>query len=383
MSDRSRWARRRCNHAHQPVLLNLAIGFMSVCLLLGCDRSGEPSPAPVTQPPPVLASPTPSPVASPSPAPTVVDRPALLAEMAPPNLAARQAQALDLINQSRTEAGLSPVAWDPASAELAQAHAEDMLLGPYFSHWNQAGYGPDHRAALDAGMTDAVFENIHAFWRTSNGQPAPIQDWPQRVLHAHLGLMDSPGHRRNILDPAHTHVGVGIAYRADIGEMRLVQEFVNRYVELDPLPAELPVGAEVEISGRLLDGATDTLINLAFEPFPQSLSLEQLAETSTYTPAAEFFERAAHHRRGRPFQHTRPSRLRWPTRPLPHLGLRHRPGRAYLGIFSDCSRALTRFYDLCHRRHGRLPGIMHRRLGLKRPNQADQLVVTFDSRCLF
>jgi hypothetical protein len=205
-------------------------------------------------------------------------------------LAALQAQALDLINQSRAAEGHSLVAWDDSAAQVAQAHAEDMLTGPFFSHWNRAGYGPDHRAALDAGMTDALFENIHTFWRrTSDGQPAPIEDWPQRILDAHEGLMDSPGHRRNIMDPAHTHVGIGIAYRADIGELRLVQEFVNRYVELDPLPAELPVGAEVQISGRLLDGASDPLINLAYEPFPQPLSLEQLAETGSYQPAAQFF----------------------------------------------------------------------------------------------
>ncbi len=208
----------------------------------------------------------------------------------PPGLDNLQAQALDLINQSRAEAGLTPVAWDPAAAAVAQAHAEDMLAGPFFSHWNQAGYGPEHRAALMAGMTDAFFENIHMTRRrTSDDQPAPIVDWPQRILDAHLGLMDSPGHRRNIMNPAHTHVGVGIAYRAEIGELRLVQEFVNRYVELDPLPAELPIGAEVAISGRLLNGASDPLVNLAYEPFPQPMSLEQLNETGSYTPAAQFY----------------------------------------------------------------------------------------------
>ncbi len=233
------------------------------------ESTGQPSPTPTS------ARPTPTPSAS--------------LDLAAPDSARYQAQALNLINQSRAAEGLSPVAWDDAAAQVAQAHAEDMLTGPFFSHWNRDGYGPDHRAALDAGMTDAVFENIHAFWRTSNDQPAPIEDWPQRVLDAHLSLMDSPGHRRNIMDPSHTYVGIGIAYRADIGEMRLVQEFVNRYVELDPLPAELPVGAEVEIGGRLLDGASDPLINLACEPFPQPMSLEQLNETSSYQSAAQFF----------------------------------------------------------------------------------------------
>lgn len=219
------------------------------------------------------------PSATPDPAQVVI----------PPDLATLQALALDLINQDRAAAGLSPVAWDADAAGLAQRHAEDMLAGQFFSHWNRDGFGPDHRAALNASMTDAVFENIHAFWRTSNGKPAPIEDWPQRILDAHESLMDSPGHRRNILDPAHTHVGIGIAYRPDTGELRVVQEFVNRYVALDPLPARLPVGAEIEITGRLLNGASDPLVNLAYEPFPAPMSVEELDETGSYAPAARFY----------------------------------------------------------------------------------------------
>lgn len=37
--------------------------------------------------------------------------------------------------------------------------------------------------------------------KRSELQPALIEDWPQRILDAHEGLMDSPGHRRNIMDP--------------------------------------------------------------------------------------------------------------------------------------------------------------------------------------
>lgn len=235
---------------------------------------------------PALDTATPAPPVS---TPTVTTAPTVSSNLLPPGFDGLLSRALDLINQSRSEAGLAPVVWDPAAAAVAQAHAEDMLSGPFFSHWNRAGYGPEHRAALDAGMTDAVFENIHMTRRTGNGQPAPILDWPQRILDAHLSLMDSPGHRRNILDSAHTHVGIGIAYRPELGELRLVQEFVNRYVELDPLPAELPVGAEVEISGRLLAGATDPLINLAYEPFPSPMTIEQLDATSSYQSAAQFF----------------------------------------------------------------------------------------------
>lgn len=229
-----------------------------------------------TRPPTVAAAPSATSV------PTLV--------VAPPDVAALQALALDLINQDRAAAGLSPVVWDVAAAGLAQRHAEDMLDGQFFSHWNRDGYGPDQRAALKAGMTDAVFENIHTYWlRFDDGRPAPIEDWSQRVREAQEGWMNSPGHRANILAPAHTHVGVGIAYRPDLGELRLVQEFVNRYVELDPLPQELPLAAAADISGRLLNGATDPLINLAYEPFPRPLSQADLERTGAYRSEAQPF----------------------------------------------------------------------------------------------
>ncbi len=271
-------------------LLCLVVGLGIGWLLFG--RSGSGAQATVAATPTSAASPSPvfQVAAPPPPVSADTQTPASSQRLLPPDLADLQNQALDLINQSRTAAGLSPVAWDAAAAELAQAHAEDMLAGQFFSHWNRDGFGPDQRAALVAGMTDAVFENIHSYGRSfDNGQPAPIEDWPQRVLDAHNGLMDSPGHRRNIMDPAHTDVGIGIAYRPEIGELRLVQEFVNHYVMLDPLPAELPVGAEVEISGRLLNGASDPLINLAYEPVPEPLSATELAQTSTYQSVAQFF----------------------------------------------------------------------------------------------
>ncbi|MCS6846002.1 MAG: CAP domain-containing protein [Caldilineales bacterium] len=238
-----------------------------------------------------------------SPAPTAAALSTSILLLQPPNLPALQALALDLVNQDRAAAGLRPVQWDATAARLAQAHAEDMLIGQFFSHWNRDGYGPDHRAALLAGSADAVFENIHAFAvRYDDGRPAPIEDWPQRVREAQAGWMQSPGHRATILDPAHTHVGIGIAYRPDIGELRMVQEFLNRYVELAPLPPELPLAAQWPLEGRLVEGASDPLVNLAYEPFPQPLASDVLGKASTYTSAAQPFAAPAVQRDGHSFR---------------------------------------------------------------------------------
>ena len=197
---------------------------------------------------------------------------------------------LDLINRDRTVAGLERVQWDTIAANAGQAHAEDMADLGYMSHWNIDGYGPDHRY-WQAGGLDVVFENVYLFQlRGSDGEGASISNWDNVVEEAQARLMNSEGHRANILAPEHTHVGIGIAYNRATGDVRIAQEFVNRYTELTPLPRRARLGDRLILRGRLLPGSTDPLINLAHEPFPVSLSLEQLKATSTYQSPAETTE---------------------------------------------------------------------------------------------
>jgi uncharacterized protein YkwD len=197
---------------------------------------------------------------------------------------------LDLINADRQANGLTPVAWDDRAAQAATAHAEDMAAQGYFSHWDTKGHGPDVRYGL-AGGTDVIRENVASQWRRyDDGRPAPIDDWSEVIREAQTGLMNSPGHRANILDPFHTHVGVGIAYNAQTGETRIAQEFIHRYVALEGTPALN--GNEVSFSGSLIQGASEPLINVAFEPLPKPLTPDDLNNRMprTYSSPAEIID---------------------------------------------------------------------------------------------
>jgi hypothetical protein len=196
---------------------------------------------------------------------------------------------LEAINVDRQTQGLPTVEWNVTAATAGQVHAEDMLTKGYFSHWDLSGYGPEYRYAM-AGGVDAVAENIYMYWyRYDNGQPAPIEDWGKVIREAEASLMTSPGHRRNILDSSHTHVGVGIAYDAQKGELRLVQEFINRWVRIDLQPGQLRVGTEVRVTGVLLSGATNPTINLTYQPFPPA-STAQTVPAGSYRSVAEIYE---------------------------------------------------------------------------------------------
>jgi uncharacterized protein YkwD len=99
-------------------------------------------------------------------------------------------------------------------AAAARAHSRNMLQHGFFSHADPSGTRPAGRVRA-AGMTfQAVAENI-----TMNNNPdtpaaQAVRDW-----------MDSPGHRRNILNDRFRTTGVGLAV-SDDGHYYFTQLFL-------------------------------------------------------------------------------------------------------------------------------------------------------------
>jgi uncharacterized protein YkwD len=120
-------------------------------------------------------------------------------------------QMLDLVNQERQAAGLSPLAPDPELTEVARRHSADMFARGYFAHDTPEGRTPFDRMR-DAGVSFLTAgENLAL---------APT------LQLAHTGLMNSPGHRANILRPQFGRVGIGIMDGGMRGLM-VSQEFRN------------------------------------------------------------------------------------------------------------------------------------------------------------
>ena len=150
--------------------------------------------------------------------------------------------ALMLINQERRREGLAEVKLDPVASQAAKDHADDMLAGSFFSHWNRAGDKPTRRYNRLGGYHN-LSENIYMLH--SSG----------KSIEAHLELMiktlmDSPGHRRAILDPSFTHVGLGFSLSDDGEDFYGVQEFINRIGGEYSCPLEAMVGQRVRFQGR-------------------------------------------------------------------------------------------------------------------------------------
>jgi len=196
---------------------------------------------------------------------------------------------LTLINQDRQANGLASVAWDEAAAAAGLAHAEEMAQFGHVSHWNLEGQGPDYRYTVAGGLNH-VRENVHLYWHSPGAGPDSREAWETLIRQAQQSLMESSLHQDNILAPEHTHVGIGIAYNADTGHLAIAQEFVNHYVTLQPLPSRASLGEAIVIQGRLEAGAVNPFINLAYEPFPATLTVTELKATGTYESPAEIYE---------------------------------------------------------------------------------------------
>lgn len=122
---------------------------------------------------------------------------------------AAEQKMFNLVNDERETITLSPLKFDPELQKVARAHALDMFANGYFSHTNLQGESPFDRMQK-AGITFKIAgENLAL---------APNVDL------AHNGLMNSPGHRANILDPKYGRVGIGVINGGPYGEM-FVQEF--------------------------------------------------------------------------------------------------------------------------------------------------------------
>jgi uncharacterized protein YkwD len=106
-----------------------------------------------------------------------------------------EAQMLVLVNRERATAGLRPLAPDPELTEVARQHSVDMFARGYFAHDTPEGLDPFAR------MREAHVRYLTA---GENLALAPT------LQVAHNGLMNSPGHRANILHAQFGHLGIGI-----------------------------------------------------------------------------------------------------------------------------------------------------------------------------
>lgn len=153
-----------------------------------------------------------APVAQAAPAPAAKAPAPAAAAPATSGLTAEEQQMLNLVNGERAKAGLPAFKADLELTKLARMKSQDMINRNYFSHQSPT-YGSPFDMMAKYGVTyRTAGENI-----AGNGS----------VSGAHTSLMNSPGHRANILKRDFNTVGIGIVKGGQYG-MMFTQMFVGR-----------------------------------------------------------------------------------------------------------------------------------------------------------
>lgn len=120
-------------------------------------------------------------------------------------------QMFQLLNIERTKQGLDPLLFNTSLRDLARAHSDDMFKRGYFSHYTPEGLSPFDRMEKAGIIYQYAGENL----ALAPSTPLAMQ-----------GLMNSPGHRANILNPNFHQIGIGVIDGGIYGKM-YTQEFTN------------------------------------------------------------------------------------------------------------------------------------------------------------
>jgi uncharacterized protein YkwD len=116
---------------------------------------------------------------------------------------------LEMVNQERRKVGLAPLKNDEPLKQVGRAHSADMLKRGYFSHNTPEGVDPFERMEQAGIVYETAGENLA---------------YAPTVEIAMTGLMNSPGHKANILKPEYRLLGVGCMDAGVRGKM-FSQEF--------------------------------------------------------------------------------------------------------------------------------------------------------------
>jgi len=125
-----------------------------------------------------------------------------------------------LTNEVRRKEGLPSLDWERSLNTVARAHSVDMLMKGYFSHVSPEGKSPHDR--LLSGYQFPLSMTGENIWGGTG------HDSRETVLLARIivdSWMSSPGHRRNLLNPDFTDIGVGVAAQGK--SIRATQVFVR------------------------------------------------------------------------------------------------------------------------------------------------------------
>ena len=189
------------------------------------------------------------------------------------------ATVFDRINRDRREHGLAAVLWDEKAAAVARRTTRRQIEERTDGHFLLDGFPPYARLS-GGGVFGMGAENAAAFISDSGR----LHDSAEGLaLRSHAAMMaETPprdSHRRAVLDPAATHVGVGWAMEG--GEFRMGVEFTARAFETIRVRRAGP-GAAIAVDGVALAGEAIRYVTVSREAVPSPISRREANGRESY-----------------------------------------------------------------------------------------------------
>ncbi|MDQ3368159.1 MAG: CAP domain-containing protein [Myxococcota bacterium] len=153
---------------------------------------------------------------------------------------------LAMVNRDRQAAGLPALLWDDRVASVARGHSSEMWRTKVVAHISPTTGSASDRVRIANIKTPLVLENVARAYGLGV---------------AHHGLLNSPGHRANIMSATATHIGIGVAFGDEVSgrpDIFITQVFTRVPPKIDPAKvAEImrqriakvhPVGSNVKLT---------------------------------------------------------------------------------------------------------------------------------------
>lgn len=185
------------------------------------------------------------------------------------------------INAARSAVGLPPFAYDRRLERVGDAHCAILIREGGQGHFSTSGVPPYLRFLL-AGGHGFHRENAAMYSRSA---PLPAGELRGVLERSVTSMLEErppdDGHRRALLDPEVTHIGVGLA--AVGGEVRTTHELATEVTsDWAPPPAAARPGSPVGLEGKLRPPWRPAAAKLLWEPLPERMSGAQASSIRAY-----------------------------------------------------------------------------------------------------
>jgi uncharacterized YkwD family protein len=159
-------------------------------------------------------TPVPAPKVTPKPVPSATQAPGAEGKdtTPPAGISQEEQELLNLVNKARADAGAGPLSFDMGVVKTARLKAKDMVDNNYFSHQS-----PTYGSPFD------MMKQFNVTFKTAGENIAGNAT----VSGAFTAWMNSPGHKKNILNSSFNYNGIGIVDSPTYGKV-LVQQFIGK-----------------------------------------------------------------------------------------------------------------------------------------------------------